>query len=417
MPIELLRKSVTIEQTNDGVSFSHPSWSINSSHLDLCSAEIENLRKTIVDPKLSPNLELTNFFTTQHLYDYSFLSGQKDLTAEALINVSRACANEWFGVLYGHPWWVELAHNRNDIMFRNWVMQNYGLSKMASISSAIAAQRHENLKPFFISSILEEYDHHKVFFNVPNDSLGIDANFYAGDTTLGIKALQMHLSHLAKTDILGLLIFYYFQECSAYLVRDFRKYYSHLEKLYGIDSFFDGWLSHVDVDDELNHGREVEVAIEQYGSVSSSHLQNSLENAWLAVALLLSDYDSFIDVHPESMTEDLFACEVEKIALEGLSVAIESQRILDFGLLLKSSQTAENYTGLEVEEDAWRIKAIDVLAKLFGEGELSLAELEKTGNVISTSNSLFKSIISRRPPNLLSGGTYFSPQFEHECSS
>ena len=355
-----LRLTVGIEQVNNSVDLSHPAWMLSVENI----RATQNLREFLIQSDESP---IRDFLTDQSLFDFSDLSTAGFIHPSDLVAVSRACVNEWFGVLYGHPWWEILAHGVDESLFHDWVRQNYGLSKIAAKSSAIAAANSVHNRHFFIESIIEEFDHHSSFFRASAPRLSIGEGFYDGQTTLGIRALEKHLCKLAQTDELALILFYYFQECSAYLVEDFRSYYAHLEQAYDIDGFFDGWLSHVDVDDDLDHGGDVENVLSGFTEVKPSQLISSLESAWLGVSLLLSDYDRMAGIDLDLSVRDFSQGETETIALYGLSTADQSSDINAFGKLLRD----KDHGSETIASNCWEKSVYDLAARIIACGDFA----------------------------------------------
>ena len=395
----------------------HPAWTIVLNR----SANAHNINhSTLLGKKHLSKKEaghLSRFIEEQHVWDFSDLYAAKIVDPQDLVSTCRACVNEWFGLLYAHPWWEMLAHRVDLEKVKGWVQQNYALSKIAASSSAMAILNDAHNRDFFTQSIIEEFDHHEKFFLRENASLGLTLLSYELPPPLGVEALRHFLAYLAREDELALTIFYYFQECSAYLIRDFKKYYSHLETLYSAEGFFSGWLSHVSEDETLDHGGEVERALEALKSPKPEILNQALERAWFGITLLLTDYDNLAEINPTSSTHDtlsiLTTSDLVDVTLVGLSKTTTPQEILEFGAALKLVDSKKSNS--EVKNDDWQNSCNAICKALCAENsQVTLAwakfsvhqENQNDLIILAEYKNLLENIIKRKPPNMLAGGVY-----------
>ena len=417
-----IRKSVKVVQEKQGYTLVHPAWTLE---LASCVDPVNIFRDRDIsrENKLSGDMHAVHeFLHSQHLYDFADIANAKTVSPEDLIAICRACSNEWFGLLYSHPWWETLAHYAKRETIKSWILQNYSLSKIAAMSSAIAVKSDSLHSAFFVQSIVEEYDHHERFFRKPSKKFDLTDVDFDKPASRGIEVLKCYLAELAIKDELALLIFYYFQECTAYLVDDFREYYSHLEAIYDVRNYFGGWLDHVGEDEQFDHGGQVEAVLREKLPVSGLRLKNALEKVWACICLLLADYDNFTAPRRSSEFSDLAINIVERSIFDGSIIALSNDSSREntniYGEILGILYRKQITSDLPDFEDPW----LAILHKLAATGfaldkkaaSSVLHSLRRGGIGQAVFNNhesdgiirLIDSVVLRRPPNLFSGGEY-----------
>ncbi len=273
----------------------------------------------------------------------------------------------WYSQYYAHPLWPRLRAglaSRNELV--SWLVHNYHVSRIAGpVAARCAVSAHANTcRDRFLRDTLDEFWHADAFYFVRHRALSMsDEHLKAYVPLPATRAFELHTLQTAERNPLGHTLIAYFQESTVHFFEDCVKFYSDVERSYGLDGFFEAWKRHMRIDLDESHAAGVSSLLDSDEVVSSSEREAALRAAWLAHSYL---YDALDDIRCEERAGsevELRQPEDWKQFLEGRAIcsAFSEEDVLNADLVRCFHSGALDALAHTVVHD--QITAIGVLAR------------------------------------------------------
>lgn len=251
------------------------------------------------------------------------------LTARQALKLFQPIRSQLYAQYYRHPEWQRIRNGEaSKGELAAWMVHNYHVSRSAGVIAARAGSFSVDgeTRAFFQQDSLEEYWHCESFYFVKQAAIELNASDVKRYVALPASTgFEEHALRAAEEDPLAHLLIAYFQESSIMFRQDAERFYSDVEKQYGIGGAFGGWRRHMTLDLDHDHAGELESRFDDTTPLSAEAVRSSIQKAHYAQYFLLKALDQIADFKgtsdgvTERQPEHLVLSPVPKIRLDRAS--------------------------------------------------------------------------------------------------
>jgi len=215
-----------------------------------------------------------------------------------------ACAAQWYGIYYSHPFWTEFeSEDLSKTKLFGWMLRTYHLSRSVGPTAARGALYSPlpHVRRTFLKSAIEEYSHCEIYYFPEHQIFNLDSEWIRGLVpTPAATAFDKQMAIIAEDDWLAHTIVALFQEYTGAFGENALATYARLEKKFGLGGFFNGWKDHIGYDTDHSHADDLDELFRGEYVVSAQNLTQSLDAAANTISHLVWALDELSNLSKDA---------------------------------------------------------------------------------------------------------------------